>query len=144
MRRRRVWVRRISRAIATIAIGGLLGFLVPTVARDLSAQPEAEGVVAESLVARRFIDAFVVDDQAKLTSMGVTAEVLARATKFKTDYARVDPPVHLGAYSAGNFRFDAYAAHVLLPNGTEDLLSWRVISSGGRATLVLPPIPIQP
>jgi len=144
MRRRRIWVRRITRGIATIAIGALLGFLVPTVARDLSAQPEAEGVVAESPVARRFIDAFVADDQAKLTSMGLSAEIRARATKFKTDYARIDPPVHLGAYNAGSVGFDAYAAHALSANGTEELLSWRVISTGGRATLLIPPVPIQP
>ena len=36
MRRRRVWRRRLGRAGATLAIGGLIGFLVPTITQDLT------------------------------------------------------------------------------------------------------------
>ena len=63
MRRRRT-VRWISHAAATAAVGALLGFLVPTMITDLSVKPEVEAVVAESPVAREFIQAFVTDDQA--------------------------------------------------------------------------------
>ena len=144
MRRRRSTVRWITRAAATAAVGALLGFLVPTMITDLSAKPEVEAVVAESPVSREFIQAFVTDDQARLTSLGSSADIRARATKFKAEYARVDQPIHLGSYNLGTVTLDAYAAHVMLPDGSEDLLSWRVLSAGGRATLLPPPSPIEP
>jgi len=67
MTRRRLWVRRLVRGVGTLAVGALLGFLVPTVAADLTPKPEvAQARVPESPVARKFIDAFVADDQATL------------------------------------------------------------------------------
>ncbi len=145
MRRRRKVVRWISRAVATLAVGGLLGFLVPTVISDLSPQPEVESVAAESPVARQFINAFVADDQATLKSMGVATDTLARATKFKAEYLQVDPPIHLGSYNAGSISLHTYAAHALkATDGSPDLLSWRVVSRGGQAALIIPPTPIEP
>jgi hypothetical protein len=144
MRRRRSIVRWTSRAVTTLVVGALLGFLVPTMISDLSAKPQVDAVVAESPVAREFITAFVTDDQAKLTSLGSSTDVRARATKFKSEFARVDTPIHLGSYNLGTVTLDAYAAHVLLLDGSEDLLSWRVLSAGGRATLLPPPSPIEP
>ena len=44
----------------------LLGFLVPTIAQDLTPKPEAQARTAESPVARQFIAAYVADDQATL------------------------------------------------------------------------------
>jgi hypothetical protein len=144
MRRRRSIVRWVSSAVTTLVVGALLGFLVPTVISDLSAKPQVDAVVAESPVAREFITAFISDDQARLTSLGSPTDVRARATKFKSEFARIDTPVHLGSYNLGTVTLDAYAAHVLLPDGSEDLLSWRVLSAGGRATLLPPPTPIEP
>ena len=144
MRRRRSIVRWTSRAVTTAAVGALLGFLVPTIVNDLSAKPQVDAVVAESPVAREFIQAFISGDQIRLTNLGTSTDVRARATKFKAEFARVDPPIHLGSYNLGTVTLDAYAAHVLLPDGTEDLLSWRVLSAGGRATLLPPPSPIEP
>ncbi len=143
MRRRRIWVRRISRAIATIAIGGLLGFLVPTVESDLSPRPEAEPRTSESPVARQFINAFTADDQNVLTSMGVAADAKLRASRFRAQFARVDVPVHLGSYVAGGFSLHAYAAHVVLTDGTEGTRSWRIATAGGQAALITPPTTIE-
>ena len=126
MRRRRSTVRWIIHAAATRAVGALLGFLVPTMITDLSAKPEVEAVVAESPVAREFIQAFVDRRSGQADELGSSADVRARATKFKAEFARVDPPVHLGSYNLGTVTLDAYAAHVQLPDGSEDLLSWRV------------------
>jgi hypothetical protein len=137
-------VRWISRAAATVAVGALLGFLVPTMIEDLSAKPEVEAVVAESPVARQFITAYIADDQATLQSMGVPAEITARAAKLRAEYVRIDPPVHLGSYNAGSVSLHTYTAHALAIDGTEGLLSWRVVSRGGLATLILPPNPIEP
>ena len=47
MRRRRKWLRRIGRAAGTVAIGLLIGFIVPTVAQDLSPKPQLVASVAE-------------------------------------------------------------------------------------------------
>lgn len=136
-------MRWLSRAVATVAVGGLLGFLVPTVITDLTPKPEVEAVAAESPVGRQFINAFTADDQAALTSMGIAADVKLRASRFRADFARVDVPVHLGSYVAGGFTLHAYAAHVVRPDDTEDLLSWRVATAGGQVFLIYPPSTIE-
>ena len=143
MRRRRKWFRRITRGIATISIGALLGFLVPTVVTDLTPQPEAETRVAESPVSRQFINAFTADDQGALTAMGVSADTKLRASRFRAQFKRVDVPVHLGSYVAGGFSLHAYTAHVILPDDTEEIRSWRVATAGGQALLIPPPSSIE-
>lgn len=143
MRRRRKFVRFITKSLATAAIGSLLGFLIPTIAADLTPKPEVEAVVAESPVARQFINAFTADDQGALTSMGVAADVKLRASRFRADFARVDVPVHLGSYVAGGFSLHGYAANVVKPDGSEDLLSWRVATAGGQVFLIYPPGTIE-
>lgn len=121
MRRRRKWFPRITRRVATLGIGALLGFLVPTVVRELSPQPVAETRVAESPVGRQFINAATADDQGALTSMGASADTKLRASWFRAQFARVDVPVHLGSYVAGGFSLHADSAYVILPDGTD----WR-------------------
>ena len=143
MRRRRKWFQRISRGIATVAIGSMLGFLIPTIARDLSPQPVAETRVAESPVARQFINAFTADDQGALSSMGASADTKLRASRFRAQFARVDVPVHLGSYVAGGFSLHAYSAHVVLSDGSEEIRSWRVATAGGQALLIAPPGTIE-
>jgi hypothetical protein len=143
MRRRRQVIRWISRAIATMAVGALLGFLVPMVARDLTPKPEVQAVVPESPVSRQFIDAFTADDQGVLTNMGISADVKLRASRFRAEFSRVDRPVHLGSFVGGGFSLHAYAAHVVRQDGTEDLLSWRVATAGGQAILIFPPTTIE-
>ncbi len=143
MRRRRKWFRRITRGIATISIGALLGFLVPTVVTDLTPQAGAETRVAESPVSRQFINAFTADDQGALTAMGVSADTKLRASRFRAQFKRVDVPVHLGSYVAGGFSLHAYTAHVILPDDTEEIRSWRVATAGGQALLIPPPSSIE-
>lgn len=139
MRRRRAWIRRIGRAAGTLAIGLLLGFLVPTIMADLDPKPEVAAQVAESAVARQFIDAFVADDKATLEGMGIPAEIRSKATRFKAEYALVDAPVHLGSYIAGGYTLHAYSAHVVGGTGEEDLLAWRVATAAGEVVLIDPP-----
>jgi hypothetical protein len=143
LRRRRKWIHRISRVVATIAVGALLGFLVPTIQSDLSPKPVAEPRTTESAVARQFINAFTADDQGVLTSMGVAADAKLRASRFRAQFARVDVPVHLGSYVAGGFSLHAYAAHVVLSDGTEEIRTWRVATAGGQAALITPPSTIE-
>jgi hypothetical protein len=146
MRRTRRWFRRLAAAAATVAIGAMLGYLVPTVIADYTPKQEVQAQVAESPVARTFIRAFVNDDQATLDSLGVPAQVKLRATSFKTDLASIDQPVHLGSYIGGGFSLHSYAAHAKDPQGADVMLGWRVVTAGGQIVLVDPPTPgnVQP
>jgi hypothetical protein len=139
MRRRRIWFRRLGRAAGTIAIGATLGFLVPTVVAEYSPKPEVQAEVAESAVARQFINAFAHDDQPSLDAIGVSAEVKLRAARNRSDYILVDQPVHLGSYVAGGFSLHAYASHVVKQDGTEDLIGWRFVTGGGQVLIIDPP-----
>jgi hypothetical protein len=141
MRRTRRWFRRLAAAFATVAIGAMLGYLVPTVIADYTPKQEVQAQVAESPVARAFIRAFVSDDQATLDDLGVPAQVKLRATSFKTDLASIDQPVHLGSYIGGGFSLHSYAAHARDPEGKDVMLSWRVITAGGQILLLDPPQP---
>lgn len=144
MRRRRKWIRRIGRALGTLAIGAMLGFLIPTIISDFSPKPDVQARTSESPIARQFINAFIADDQATLGDLGIGAAVKLRASRFRAEFARVDPPVHLGSYvAAGGFTVHAYAFHVVRGDGAEDLLSWRVVTSGGSAGLIDLPNPIE-
>jgi hypothetical protein len=146
MRRARRWFRRIAAVLATVAIGAMLGYLVPTVIADYTPKPQVQAVVAESPVARAFINAYLADDQAALTELGVSSEIKLKATSFRTDLASIDPPTHLGSYVAGGFSLHSYAAHAKQQDGTDVLLSWRVLTSGGQIALIDPPSPtsVQP
>lgn len=140
MRRRRRIIRWVIRSGATVAIGAFVGFLVPTVAADLSPKPAVQSAaVPESPVARRFINAFTADDQAALSAMNISADVKLRASRFNADFARVDVPIHLGSYVTGGFTLHAYAAHAVMNDGTETTLGWRVATSGGEIGLISPP-----
>ena len=143
MRRRRLWLRRLSRAAATVTIGLLVGFLVPTMAKDLSPQPDIQASVPESPLARQFINAFAADDKGALDSLKVRADIALRASRFRADYTRVDPPIHLGSFVGGGYSVHAYGIHVVRRDGSEDTLSWRVVTSGGQVGLILPPNPIE-
>jgi hypothetical protein len=135
----RTWGRRVTKVVATVAIGAMLGFLVPTFIADYAPEPEVQARVAESPVARQFIDAYVTNDRATLDAIKAAADDKLQAARFGAEFARIDPPVHLGSWIGGGFTLHAYAAHVVRPDGTEDLLSWRIATSGGQAFLVDPP-----
>jgi hypothetical protein len=140
MQRRRVWTRRITRGTATLAVGALLGFLIPTVAADFSQKPEVQAQTSESPVARSFIDAYVSDDQATLERYGANADTKQKATRFKAEYAKVDPPVHLGSWNiGGGITVHGYASHVVDRNGEDDQLAWRVLTLAGQAAIIDPP-----
>lgn len=144
MRRRRVWFRRIRKTVATVGIGAMLGFLVPTVIADLSEKPEVQTQTAESPVARQFITAYVADDQATLDLLQVSADIKAKASRFKAEYAKVDAPVHLGSWIiGGGLTLHAYASHVIDASGVDDQLAWRVATGAGSVGIIDPPPSVQ-
>jgi len=144
MRRRQTWVRRLAWIVGTISIGALLGFLIPTMASDLTPKPEVVGSVPEAPLARQFINAFAADDATALDQLHASLDVKNRAARFRADYARVESPVHLGSYVGGGYSVHAYAIHVVRKDGTDDTISWRIYTSGGQAGLISPPTPVEP
>lgn len=144
MRRRRRIFRWITRALATVAIGALVGFLGPTIATDLSPRPEAELQVPESPLARQFVNAYTADDQGALGSLGVSADIKLRASRFRSDFARIDVPIHLGSAVIGGATLHAYTAVAVRPDGSEELLGLRVVTAGGQIVLLPQPAPIEP
>ena len=144
MRRGRVWRRRLTRAGATLGIGVLLGFLVPSIIADLSSKPEAQARTAESPVTRQFITAYLADDQATLDLLGIPAAVKAKSARVKAEYIKVDPPIHLGSWNIGQgVTLHAYASHVVDTEGADDQLAWRVATQAGRVELIDPPPSVQ-
>jgi len=116
MRRARRWFRRIGAVLATVAIGAMLGYLVPTVIADYTPKPQVQAAVAaESPLARAFINAYLADDQLKLGELGVSDDIKLKATSFRANAKQQD--------------------------GTDVLLSWRIYTSGGTVGLIDPPQP---
>jgi hypothetical protein len=127
-----------------MAVGGLLGFLVPMVAADFTAQPEVAAQTTESPVARNFINAYVNDDQTSLDRFGASADTKQKSARFKAEYSKVDAPVHLGSWIiGGGITVHGYAAHVVARDGQEDQLAWRVLTAGGTAAIIDPPPSVQ-
>jgi hypothetical protein len=122
-----------------MAIGAMLGFLVPTFIADYTPKAEVQARVAESPVARAFIDAYVRNDTATLDSLSAAAADKLQAARMPATFAQVDAPVHLGSWVGGGFTLHAYAAHTVAKDGTVGLRSWRVITGGGRAAIIDPP-----
>jgi hypothetical protein len=144
MRRRSQAYKRFKQLVATLVIGILLGFLVPTIAADLTPAPEEATRAAESPVARQFIDAYVSDDQVTLDRLGIAANLKAKAARFKAEYRQVDLPIHLGSWVVGGgITLHAYAAHVIASDGTGDQLAWRVATGGGSVDIIPPPPSVQ-
>jgi hypothetical protein len=150
MQRRR-WIRRIGAFFGTVALGAVLGFLVPTViAEYLPRTPAAAPAGAattnstELPIARDFIDAFVANDQAKLHRLGADETDTVKANDLAAQVSQIGKPVLLGTLSGPGVSLQAYASEAVLRDGTVTILSWRVWTTSGRATLILPPQKLDP
>lgn len=150
MRLRRV-IRRIGAVVGTIALGGLLGFLIPTVVAEYSPQPApsrvtvSNGMTSTELpIARQFITAFVNNDQAALKELGADEVDTVKANDLALAANAVGTPVLLGSVGGPGVSIQAYAAKVTMNDGTTTVLSWRVLTQSGRATLIPPPSALNP
>jgi len=145
MRRRR-WTRRIGALVGTVALGAVLGFLIPTIAaeylpRTPNAAPTGDlaNTAAELPIARDFINAFVANDQAKLHKLGADETDTVKANDLASQVSQIGKPVLLGSVGGPGVSIQAYASQAVLRDGTVTILSWRVWTTSGRATLILPP-----
>jgi hypothetical protein len=149
--RLRLWIRRIGAILGTVAIGALIAFLIPTIAAEYSpqqAQPESASVASSSVtteipIARAFITAFVANDQARLKQLGADEQDAVRANDLAMQAATIAPPVLLGSIAGPGISIQAYAAQATMRDGTKELLSWRVVTVSGRATLIPEPDPLS-
>ena len=145
MRRRR-WMRRIGGFLGTVALGALLGFLVPLIASEYTPTPLATNeplpiptAATELPIARQFINAFVVNDQEKLRQLGADETDTVKANDLANQVSQISTPVLLGSVGGTGASIQAYASDVTMLDGTTRILSWRVLTQSGRATLILPP-----
>jgi hypothetical protein len=146
--RLRLWIRRVGAIFGTVALGALLGFLVPTIAAEYSSHPEQQTLPAgaaqsstneELPIARAFINAFVVNDQQRLKELGAGEIDTVKANDLAQQVRQVSKPVLLGSIGAPGISIQAYASVVTMNDGSQTILSWRVITNSGRAALLLPP-----
>jgi hypothetical protein len=148
MRLRR-WIKRVGAITGTVALGALLGFLVPTILAEYA--PPAERSPGQSVavnqstelpIARDYINAFVVNDQARLKELGAREIDTVKANDLQSQVQSIGKPVLLGSVGGPGISIQAYAADVTLADGTKTVLSWRVWTTSGRAILILPPSPL--
>jgi len=145
--RLRLWIRRIGAIFGTVAIGALLGFLLPTIAAEYSPrhdEPLRTGVAqsnssSELPIARAFINAFVVNDQARLKELGADEVDTVKANDLAQQVRDVSKPVLLGSIGGPGISIQAYASVVTMNDGTQTILSWRVATNSGRAGLIPQP-----
>ena len=151
MRRRR-WTRRIGGVVGTLMLGAVLGFLVPTIVAEYTPRANAGAAPATSMqntspelpIAREFINAFVVNDQAKLHQLGADETDTVKANDLASQVSQIGKPVLLGSIGGPGISLQAYASDAILRDGTVTILSWRVLTTSGRATLILPPEALSP
>jgi hypothetical protein len=150
MRLRR-WIRRVMAIVGTVALGGLLGFLIPTIAAEYSPAPPAQiadhpsaTTNTELPIAREFINAFVANDQERLKSLGAIELDTVKANDLAGQVLDVGRPVLLGSIGGPGISIQAYAAPATMNDGTKTILSWRVVTTSGRAGLILPPRALDP
>jgi hypothetical protein len=147
MRLRR-WIRRVGAILGTVALGALLGFLIPTIVAEYSptpranADPVAVDQSTELPIARDYINAFVVNDQARLKELGAREIDTVKANDLQSQVREISRPVLLGSVGGPGISIQAYAADATMADGTKTVLSWRVWTTSGRAILILPPNPL--
>src|SRR5437868_12698178 len=145
MRFRR-WTRRLGAIFGTIALGGTLGFLIPTVIAEYTPQKPVEGGLVtvnssapELPIAREFINAFVRNDQATLHALGADETAAVKANDLASQVAKIGDPVLLGTAGQSGASVQAYASEATLNDGTQTILSRRLLTISGRVILILPP-----
>ncbi len=151
MRLRRL-IRRITAIVGTVALGGLLGFLIPTIAAEYSPHQQQNQLAArpaatqnaELPIAREFINAFVANDQDRLKALGAIELDTVKANDLAGQVIEVGTPVLLGSIGGPGISIQAYAAPATMNDGTKTILSWRVATNSGRAGLLLPPRALDP
>jgi hypothetical protein len=144
-------IRRVGAIVGTVAIGGLLGFLVPTVVAEYTPAPAQQQVVrsapnamVELPIARDFINAFVTNDQAELKAIGAGELDTVKANDLAGQVVEISKPVLLGSVGGPGISIQAYAAQATMSDGSKQLLSWRVVTNSGRPGLILPPQALSP
>ena len=150
MRRRR-WVRKVGAVFGTVALGALLGFLIPTVIAEFFPREEPQTSVVPSMtadmelpIARQFITAFLENNQPLLRQLGATEIDTVKASDLAIQTQKVGPPVLLGALGANGSSIQAYAADVVLNDGTTNVMSWRVVTISGQPSLIMTAPPADP
>jgi hypothetical protein len=136
--------RRIRSIVATILVGAMLGFLVPTFVSGLQDQPlPADNGTGETLTARRFMVALLSNDQITLRQVSVQPTDAIEAARLGVTNASVTSLTFLGSSDDGGVHFNQYAVEFTNPGGQKILRGFRVATVGQFAILADPPEPVS-
>jgi hypothetical protein len=136
-----VRLRRVRSVLATLILGLLVGFVVPTFAVGLQDRLPVAPSSSETATARRFMIAVLQNDQATLQEMSISPVAPLDAARLGILDASVTSLSHLGSTVAGGVRVHSYAVGYTLSDGRVVLLGFQVASIGRFAGLVEPPEP---
>ena len=137
-------LRPVRSILATLFVGALLGFLVPTFVSGLqNPEPEPAAVTTdETVAARRFIVALLSNDQATLRQISMQPSDAIEAARLGVTDAKVSSLTFLGSTFVGGVHLNSYAAEFTGPDGDKILRGYRVATVGQFAILADPPEPI--
>lgn len=137
--------RRIRSIVATILVGGMLGFLVPTFVGGLQdPQLPADTGTGETITARRFMVALLSNDQNTLRQVSVQPKDAIEAARLGVTDASVTSLTFLGSSDDGGVHYNQYAVEFTNPDGEKVLRGFRVATVGQFAILADPPEPVSP
>jgi hypothetical protein len=134
-------LRPIRSILATLVVGGMLGFLVPTFAAGLQTDAPQMVTNGETVAARRFIVALLSNDQATLQEVSIQPGAAIEAAKLGVTDASVTSLTFLGSSSGQGVHLHSYAAEFTNPDGKKVLRGFRVATVGPFALLYAPPEP---
>ncbi|HEY7735896.1 MAG TPA: hypothetical protein VH813_03810 [Candidatus Limnocylindrales bacterium] len=135
--------KRARSIVATIIVGGMLGFLVPTFVSGLQdPQLPPDATTGETITARRFMVALLSNDQNTLRQVSVQPTDAIEAARLGVTDASVTSLTFLGSSDDGGVHFNQYAVEFTNPGGQKILRGFRVATVGQFAILADPPEPI--
>ncbi|HEY7525035.1 MAG TPA: hypothetical protein VH720_15405 [Candidatus Limnocylindrales bacterium] len=134
-------LRPIRSILATLLLGGLFGFLVPTFAAGLEGQEPPAPESGETFAARRFIVALLSNDQDTLRQVSVQPTDAIEAARLGVTDATVSSLTFVGSTLLGGVHYNTYVAEFTSADGSKVLRGFRVATVGPFAILADPPEP---
>jgi hypothetical protein len=136
-------LRPIRSIAATLLVGALFGFLIPSFVVGLQPENAQMQSGGESLAARQFIVAFLSNDQEALRRVSLQPAAEIEAARLGVTNAKVSSLTFLGSSSGPGLRLHSYAVEFTNPDGTKILRGYRVATVGRYAVLSNPPEPLS-
>lgn len=145
MTRRRRWFRRVKRVATTVALGLLIGWLVPTFIRSYSGEPEIANAndpaftQAEVNLARDFVVAYLFNDQETLGKYAGNDLVSLRAAEQANSFAKAEALTLISANRYATSEIYGFAVKLTGFDGATTVQGFRVLANQSGLTVIEPP-----